>query len=349
MHKDLVVKILDDLGLSYRITGRNARMKCFHPDHTKDSQPSMYVELDTGAFHCFGCGYKGFITTIAQTQLGYDVKQAQKYIEQQQKGGNTEEAIYTYLMDSMSRKKSLPVYEDVEIPRTKNIDYSYYLQEIRGFTSEEIKKWSIQVVDDLSKKYNGWIYVPIIYKNKLRTYFLRSTITPGKLYGYKEVFNKETQQIEYYGYPRKDILYGLDNIQNYDSVYIFEGIFDKIWFERTRNQTLAVLGNQLSREQMDELKKFKKIVIGLDNDDPSLNLVTSLKDLLYINNNIFVWTPPLGKKDANDCSLEEMLEQIYYQISLEEFIQSERYLLWSHKKFSRVLSRKQNTIQKYKS
>jgi hypothetical protein len=60
-------------------------------------------------------------------------------------------------MDSMSRKKSLPVYEDVEIPRTKNIDYSYYLQEIRGFTSEEIKKWSIQVVDDLSKKYNGYI------------------------------------------------------------------------------------------------------------------------------------------------------------------------------------------------
>ncbi|GEM_PF-6769100 len=320
-----VEKILKDLNIAYKKSGNNARIKCLNPHHN-EKEPSMFVHLDDGKFHCFGCGTKGNIFTLAKMELKLDDNEAKKYVIEQTKGGNTEEEVYNHLIEEMSKrsqKKECSEFTEVRELDTLPITSNFYLEYQRGFTKEEIHRWNIRQVNTPRQPYHNWIYIPIYYKGKLRTWFIRSPLSNRKVYGY----HKEGDTVV--GYPRKDILFGYDTIPfNTEEVYGFEGIFDKIWFERTRRQSLAFLGNRISKEQREALKRFKTLVLGLDNDNASLQLI---EDALQLSSvlEVRVWCPPVSKKDANECTLEEMLESIFKEVDIAEFIKSERFLQWS--------------------
>jgi DNA primase len=319
-----IEKILKDLDIPYKLAGNNARIKCLNPTHN-EKDPSMFVHLDTGMYHCFGCGTKGSIFSLVKDKLNLTQEESYQYVVEQNKGGNTEEEVYQYLLDQMSKrtvKESSSLIEVKEL-NTIPITSNFYLEYQRGFTKEEIHKWNIRQVYSPREPYHNWIYIPIHFKGKLRTWFLRSTFSNRKIYGY----HKEENTI--IGYPRKDILFGYDSIPlETTEIYGFEGIFDKIWFERTRKQTVAFLGNRISKEQRESLRRFKKLVLGLDNDNASLQLV---EDALQLANTmeVYIWCPPVNKKDANECTLEEMIESSFKEVDISEFIQSERYLKWS--------------------
>lgn len=53
-----IEKLLQDKKLEYKMDGPDAKVKCFNPDH-EDSSPSMRIDVQTGQFHCFSCGFKG--------------------------------------------------------------------------------------------------------------------------------------------------------------------------------------------------------------------------------------------------------------------------------------------------
>jgi hypothetical protein len=326
-----VEKILKDLGIIYHISGgKDARTKCWDTNH-KDDDPSMSIELTTGAYHCFGCGLTGHILQLVKGELGLDEIGVQQYIKQQAKGGSTEETVYNHIQDSMnqrlpSRKKIV----DITPPITKNAANYFYLAH-RGLTNEEIEEWKIGIVDMPGDPYNSWVYVPIYSNNVLRTWFLRSPYTSSKIYGY---YNDENGRAK--GYKRSDILFGLDKIpKDIKKVYLLEGIFDKIWFDRTANNSLAVLSNRILPEQMKLLGRFEEVVLVPDNDlekkDEGLLLIYSgLSIPEHVKKSVCIL--PLNRNDANNCSLEEMLLSTYKEISIYEFIKTERYLQWSLRK-----------------
>lgn len=327
MSKYNILKLLDDRGLRYTHSGsKDVKIKCFSGMH-EDANPSLLINTDTGEYHCFVCRAKGNIVGhfLENKEISYAESlsyQATSYAIKEEK---EESEIFHELKKRLNRSKGEIVFPIVEEPKLKKISYNYYLDK-RGFTKEDIDTWNIQVISDAESPYNGWIYIPIYFNNVLRTYFMRSTTTKNKIYGYK--YNEVSGKNE--GYIRRDILFGYDNIQDVSQpIYLFEGIFDKIWFDRTNKQSLALLGNVISPEQLQTMKKLKSVVLALDNDYASFNIVKSALPLLNANVNVSVWRPPAQKKDANECTIRQLIEQTYKEIPLKKFIQSEEYELWS--------------------
>lgn len=323
--------ILRDLGITYLEGGTNLRAVCWNPSH-HDTNPSMRIHVDTGVFHCFGCGYKGHILSLARTHLGEEYYLTHKHLVDQTKSSGDEDQIYAYLKSSITKRSSAKNSISHAIPlETADATNHPYLMS-RNVTNEQIRKWGIGIVKtDVNpySMYNNWIYIPIIFNHVLRTWFLRSTTANRKLYGYYR--DPSGRAI---GYSRSDIIFGLDECDTSKRLYLVEGIFDKLQFEKTGRQCGAILGNRILKDQLFYLKNFSYITIVPDNDivknDEGLHLVHSSIPLLGWSKVRVCQIPP-HRKDAGECTLEELLEATYKEVPLLEFIQTERYLQWFQK------------------
>jgi DNA primase len=322
-----ILKLLDDRGIKYDNAGvHNVKIKCFSGMH-EDKKPSLLINSTSGEYHCFACQAKGNIVSyfLENKEISYTDSiyyQKTNYAEKEDK---TEQEIFSDLKKRLNRTSAVKEFIEVVEPDTKPIHFNQYLTS-RGFNKSDIEKWNIRTIDIINDPYSGWIYIPIYFQGVLRTYFLRSPKSKHKIYGYK--YNEELKKNE--GYPRRDLLFGYDDIKDFTQpVYLFEGIFDKIWFGRTNKQCLALLGNVISPEQLAHLKKFKKIVLALDNDEASLNIVKSALALLNADVSVYIWRPPPGLKDANECTMRQLIEQTYKEIPLRQFIESQEYEEWS--------------------
>ena len=320
-----VKKALKDLGFKYKDTGRNVKVICWNPRH-KENEPSVSIDTEEGIYHCFGCGITGHILSLVKDRLGLSSSEITKYVSNQVKGGETEDEVHDFLLARMQRKAVAPTsIECLELSHTSITEHAYLMG--RGFTSDEITKWKMGVVNQPGHPCNGWIYIPISQKGVLQTWFCRCPYGSGKIYGY--YYDNAKQTI--IGYKRNNVLFGIDDTITTRELYITEGIFDKIMFDRVRVQTVACLSNRLLPEQIKILKRYKSIVLVLDNDikkrDEGLLLAHSARILLSYTK-VWVCILPLHRKDVNECTLDELLQSKYHLISLIDFISTERYINW---------------------
>ena len=316
-----VLDILKDLGIAYQNAGpHNVRIKCFNPEHI-ETVPSMFVHKTLGIGQCFGCNIKFNIFGLLRSQ-GLNYLQAVQYLKKFVIGGTTEDEIKNYLENYIKSRGDLTTLKALEetsnhFPKHTPIESSRYLEQERGFKKEEIKFWNMGTVSDYTNefgRYVGWIYIPIYQDSILRNYFLRQTIGSGKRYGQM---------------PRKDLLAGIDTANDISKkIYITEGIFDMIYFRRTRNQCVAALTNMLSEEQLSLLKKYKEVVIVPDNDEMGFKLIKSANKLIH-NTKVSICKLPVGKKDAAQCTTIELLESTYKEVPINQFL--EERLKWSLK------------------
>lgn len=56
----IITDVLQKHNIPFRVSGNDAVIKCLNPEHD-DLNPSMRVDLTTGAFNCFSCGFKGLL------------------------------------------------------------------------------------------------------------------------------------------------------------------------------------------------------------------------------------------------------------------------------------------------
>lgn len=314
--------LLKELGISYKPVQKDEVVtRCWNPNH-RDSNPSLNINIETGVFHCLGCHIKGNLLTIINHHVGLNGWDAQLFLKEFIHGGFDDKQITDELHSKLKERKKEKVLTRtiINTPTYTPISTHPYL-EGRGLTQQEIQEWKMGVVStqvgDINYKYNGWILIPIIFKGVLRNYFLRSPYSDGKIYG---------------AYPRQDILVGLDSCTNYDApIYVVEGIFDMVFFRRTRVQCVAALSNRLLKEQRDHLKKYKKVVIVPDNDDPGMWLVHDAKQLIHSTEVGVVNTP---QHDSASCTLDELLECRYYEKPLVDIITSRSYIEWCSKQLN---------------
>lgn len=311
-----VLKILDDLGIPYANGGsQNVVIRCVNPHHI-EKKPSMYIHKETGLINCFGCHTKGHILQLVQNTLNINKFELVKYLEKYTKGGVTESEVTNALMENFRKRleTSMGVMPAVQatvpeyIPEHRDITANLYLEKVRGFTLEEIIYW--KMAECTVAPYKGWIYIPIYMNELYRGYFLRSTYDSRKLYG---------------KHPRRDILFGFDSANDFDKpLYICEGIFDMIYLRRMGVQSVAILANIITDEQLTILKKYKKIVLVPDMDANlrGMHLVHSALPLLYSS---LVTVMVLPRKDPAESTLEELFTADLHTIPINQYVFSERY------------------------
>lgn len=52
MFKEAIIAILDSMGNDYNISGDEIKTTCLNPNH-EDSNPSFFINMNTGKNHCF--------------------------------------------------------------------------------------------------------------------------------------------------------------------------------------------------------------------------------------------------------------------------------------------------------
>lgn len=288
-----VGKILTELGITYRSLGKDYQCKCWFHD---EKNPSMHVHKEYGYFHCFSCHRRGSIFTLVSQQTKTSGIDTVLFLNKFAKGALTEEAIRDTLFKDVGRRGrlKLPKRTIVQLPKHRKIDSHPYLEK-RGVPKGDIEKWEMGVVT--GTLHNGWILIPLYQEKKLISYFLRNPYGDEKIYG---------------KYPRTSLLAGIDFCPDISKkIYVLEGIFDSINFSKTRHQCVAALSNRLLNDQLKVLSKYKEVILVPDNDAPGQQLVMDALPLIH-STSIKVCSLPENRKDAGECSLDDMLNAIYY-------------------------------------
>jgi DNA primase len=264
----------------------------------EDSTPSASMNINTGIYHCFGCGVKGTV------------------------------------IDFISKFENIS-YEDAKILTKKKgftrreIDL---MQEVRRILFED-KKGEEFLDEEILKKYNKQIHKSILNRvgdNKeiLKKFEIgyskedQRTTMPirdhfGKLVGIiGRVINgngpKYKNIVPPQGFKKSEYLYGLHLCKNELMLILCEGEFDVINFYRWGfPYAVAIMGSSLSEKQKDLLTRYTNhVLLALDNDSTGKQatekITETLKKIIKVSRFKYI----VNKKDPGELVQEELYEGI---------------------------------------
>ena len=288
--------------------------------------PSCGVSADKQIFHCFACGASGnFVKMLYMSRpddFGYDnsTKEAEKKtwfkadrrarqflkdryeLEYRELGSRTRlvrrfDEVRSRIIDIEEKEETLPLWKIAPYQSGK-MTYKYFFD--RGFDKEDLKKYMIGY-DDVNKT----VTIPV---------FTADNKLVGVIGRYISKKRRKNQRYKIYdGFNRSQYLYPLNHFKVIDSTIILvEGQFDAIWCHKCGlTNTLAIMTDQLSREQLDFISNncSRVIYIG-DNDERGLEMREkngkALKNLV----DFFIVDFPDHGKDPCDWSEEELHDMV---------------------------------------
>ena len=341
----LIEDILNDLGVEYIETGNDFTVSCIYHDEEK---PHLNIDKEIGLFHCWSCNAAGTFFRFVKEVSGYDTSETMLYLNGfiTRKNLSRLDRYHSFvqlLLRGDTDEANDGDVTNVVLPSNVKIRYNAYLDK-RGISQDEILHWDIRICTAFP--YQDWILIPINKDGALRTYFLRSPHDSSKIYGYKKILDADGNK-KNEGYPRSDILFGMDDCTDYNQpIIVSEGIFDSIFNKRYCKQSVAILGNRILKDQVPFLKKFKEIILLPDNDDNmrGMFMVHSAMELLLDGKRaIYVVQLPDEYKDSGETvgKGDVIGNAINNKINLLKFIISSKYVKFLHWKSTL------KTIKKY--
>lgn len=309
------------------------------PIHS-DSNASFHIHNNT--WYCFGCGFGGNIFKLAATLEGLpDVGEegfssisvptlAERFgvpYTKTAKGSQTPE--------QKMRELSRYIFQNL----TLTDGYDKFAAE-RGYTQKIAKKYGIGGLKDYKKMlqhaYKTWgkdivkavgFHIGYLFNSRrlLFTVFdhngqpvafsgRRTDETPEQ----KQEDGSTAEAPKYINTPNNPIFkksqtfYNLNRVKRFDTIYLMEGATDVVTAsEAGLPNSLGILSNNLSDQQIGVLRSFKKIIVLLDGDDGGVTKTTEL--LKKLSNTTAIYLP--SRQDPDDFIKEKGLDAI---LSLEE-------------------------------
>lgn len=267
----------------------------------KEENPSMGINLAKGVWLCrAGCG-QGTLRNLLEKVSGKSFLEIDSYVEllKDRLGITIGFKIEgTVADDSVS---SLPLI-DFPFDRTKVPAWIFE----RGFSKKILKEWGCGYAP------GGSLAIPISDREKRNVGWL---LRQPKGIEPRYIYSKNLRKSE--------LLFGLHGINSPEFLCITEGSLDTIWLSQFGYSSVAILGSQISKHQIDLLllTNPKEIVLCLDRDKAGF----TGRDLLwsYLKNEFPLTTInlPENTKDVQDIRDENTLRTIIKNRSL--FIERE--------------------------
>lgn len=273
-------------------SGHNIQICC--PYHN-DRRPSAGVDMRTGMFHCFGCGEVRTIEELIAYCLGHD--------DDMKFGWNW--LLKNFLTISIEERKDIPldldrnmlynVNESKEYVTEEELDTYRYIHPYmykRGLTDEVIELFDIGY-----DKNTNCITFPVRDVNGHCLFIARRSV-----------------QTKFFNYP-KDIekpLYGLYEIyktfyyKTMQEIIVCESMLDALSFWTVHKQAVALngLGSELQMRQLRDLP-CRGLILCTDMDEAGMKARERIKANVK-NKLISEYMLPRGRKDANECTKEEL-------------------------------------------
>ena len=278
---------------SMRDTPDNIQVCCPYHKGGQERRPSAGIKKNDGIFHCFTCGE----THTLQEMISHCFGRSDDIVG----AFGWEWLLKNFLTVSIEERKSI----SLDLSRDPN------------------EKSTLYISDDELDEYR--VYHPYMWKRKM---------TPEVVEIFDVGYDKATKSItfpvrdiqgrclfvarrsvvtKFFNYPagaEKPVygLYELSQLDNYPSeVIICESMIDAIYFWTVGKYAVALngLGNELQFKQLKEMK-CRKFILCTDSDDAGMKARARIKKNIR-NKLITEYVLPEGRKDANDCTPEELL------------------------------------------
>lgn len=249
------------------MTNGQIRMECpFRDNHTDGSgQYSFFVSPDINAYHCFSCRAKGNLVNLLTTQFGIG---------------------YFDAVGMVRLTEYTPEVKEFDLDISWSVDKfpKEFLK--RGYTKETLKHFKVGMTSD------DEIVIP----------YYRNFNKPTELVGYqKRVYNPDRRVLNSKSFDKKNYLYNLDLSKDY--VILAEGQSDVWRLYQHGYNACALMGSDISSQQISQLSKFKKVYLALDNDLAGRKGTEICYSLLRNSSDIYLI--PYSTKDPGECSSKE--------------------------------------------
>ena len=285
-------------------SGHNIQVCC--PYH-HDTRPSAGIDMRTGMFHCFACGEVHTLPEFISQCFGHvDNVFGNKF------GWNW--LLKNFLTIAIEERQDIPLDfdDDTLYNVTVNVDYvseeeldryrythPYMYQ--RGLTDEVIELFDIGYDKDSS-----CITFPVrdisgntlfVARRSVRTKFFnypKDAVKP--LYGLYELY--EFGQL--HNFYHNDVF-------RIDEVIVCESMLDALSFWTVGKYAVALngLGNELQMKQLRDLP-VRELILCTDMDEAGMKARERIRKNIK-NKLIREYILPNGRKDANDCTKEELM------------------------------------------
>lgn len=293
----------------YKKDRKEAKIRCLNPDHN-DKNPSCFINIKTGQFYCFSCGFGGGIKKLESlfndsTLSASDIYAGKTAIDE-------EEEIYKPRIVG----QTLPVWESEDkqffesIGGTEELAKTFNIQAVKShavLTNTSVKDSNIITIQHR-------IITPITKDGEIINYECRTT-------------NGSEPKVLYAKACAMNSLFNYENIDFNKPVILTESIKNlyKIW--QVNHNVIAMFHAIPTDEQLEMLSKIKTLIFFADYDGGSLGkfytdksgtehfkdggiqkLIQEYKGDLYACCQKIKYQKGDKVKgyDANDCSLEEI-------------------------------------------
>lgn len=292
--------LASSLGIRGFIRGDELSASC--PLHS-DTNPSFSLNINKGIWICFSrCGGGDFFELVERV-LDCSPQEARDWIagngvpvgvEQQSR------MLLAALQQPQPEQKAIEnlTWKEQYESFTSRVMPLWFLA--RGFMWDTIIKWGIRYNPSTDA-----VIIPVYWEDELV-----GTVTRNTLQGLPKYKNSDA-------IPASKVLYG-EISKRKNEIILCEGILDALWLWQNGHHAVSILGNKLSQEQANILKRYKmvNITLALDNDEAGTIGTEQTKKLLIANGwllqQLSLIKFPTGTKDPQDCT-PEMLRELYAQ------------------------------------
>jgi hypothetical protein len=295
MFKEKIIAKLEAMKQPYEVLGNEVKTTCLNPAH-QDENPSFFINTQTGASHCFSCGY-----SISPSRLfDMDDEDVEELLRN---------AKYNVLLSQFSKQKENAKQEFTLPPLKYKIDRNW-----RGVSQSLLERLGAYYCDQ--GRYAGRLVFPIYGKdNELQgvdARIVNDDVVPEQVKSAKWLRSKgmEAQSIVYpWGilsqFPR-------DTIKH---LVLTEGLMDALSYLQIGVPAIPTFGmGAPSQERIELLLELgvETITIGYDNDvkgqEGSLRVYLYYKKWFDVKGH---WAVALvrknGFKDANEALVAGVL------------------------------------------
>jgi DNA primase len=240
------IEVESDLDLNYII---------FCPFHNNSRTPAGEVHKENGLFFCFSCQKTATLIEVVMHSSGRSYFEAARFIKSKEGETNLEAEVQKQLY---AKPEFLP-FDEVVLKRLYNgllvSDRAKNYFKYRKINSDSWSKFSLgySIKQDM-------VTVPVHSPDGMPIGFVGRSVE-GKEF-------KNTP-----GLPKAKTLFNLHRVKTSDNVYIVESSFDSIRLDQVGIPSVATLGANVSKAQVELLQKyFNNVIVVADNDEAGGNM-----------------------------------------------------------------------------
>lgn len=291
----------------FRDSGNDIMVQCPYHNDGQERKPSAGIRKDDGMFHCFACNARHSLPEVISYVFGYnDVlgKEGWKWLLKNFATIQREErknVALDFQRNTSNRDNNITdsTVNTAFVAEEELDSYRYYhpYWKKRGITDDYI----IELFDLGFDKKTNCITFPVRDIHG-RCLFVAKRNVKTKFFSYPQGVKKPV-----YGLHELWVTSRLNDFEFPKEVIICESMLDALSFWQAGLYAVALngLGNELQFRQLREMP-CRKFILATDNDEKGMLARKRIRE--SVKNKLFTeYIFPQGKKDANECTIEELL------------------------------------------